>query len=330
MTSSAHPPPSPRARALGALLLANLFWGLSFPLMKAIGALHERLLPGSNTWFVTASTLAPRFLLGALLLSLACFGALKTLSRSEARQGLGLGLFAAAGMIFQNDGLLHTTASTSAFLTQLYAILIPVWLALRARRGPPWTVWLSCALVLLGVAVLARLDWHDLRLGRGELETLVCSVFFMGQILWLDRAEFAGNRALPVTAVMFAVVGTVALAMAAWLAPTVSDLWIPWTSAPWLGFIFALTLLCTIGAYTLMNAWQPKISATEAGLVYCVEPVFASLLALFLPAWFAAWGGFDYPNEVATTHLLLGGGLITAANVLIQLKPLPRSAHPAP
>jgi hypothetical protein len=33
------------------------------------------------------------------------------------------------------------------------------------------------------------------------------------------------------------------------------------------------------------------------------------------------WGGFSYPNERLTWHLLLGGGLITAANVLLQLKP---------
>lgn len=310
------------------LLLANLFWGLSFPLIKAIGGVHEQLLPGSSTWFITACTLASRFALGALVLGAICFNSLKTLTRSEWRQGVGLGLFAVAGMIFQNDGLLHTSASTSAFLTQLYAIMIPVWLALRARRQPPWTVWVSCILVIAGVAVFARLDWNDLHIGRGELETLIASLFFMGQILWLDREEFIRNRALPVTTVMFAVEAAAAIAMTLLLAPDVTTLWIPWTSAPWLGFTLGLTVFCTIGAYTLMNAWQPKITATEAGLIYCIEPVAASLMALFLPAWLARWGGFDYPNEVATTHLLIGGGLITAANVLIQLRPPPKRLPP--
>jgi hypothetical protein len=37
-----------------------------------------------------------------------------------------------------------------------------------------------------------------------------------------------------------------------------------------------------------------------------------------LPAWFSRWAGIDYPNEILTPHLLLGGGLITAANVLVQ------------
>jgi hypothetical protein len=61
-------------------------------------------------------------------------------------------------------------------------------------------------------------------------------------------------------------------------------------------------------------------------LIYCVEPVFASLLALVLPAWFSLRYAIDYPNEIASANLLLGGGLITAANVLIQLKPPPKPA----
>ncbi|MES1194947.1 MAG: hypothetical protein ABUL65_03560, partial [Opitutus sp.] len=92
-------------------------------------------------------------------------------------------------------------------------------------------------------------------------------------------------------------------------------------SSLWIGGTLALTVFCTLGSFVLMNTWQPKITATEAGLIYCVEPLFASVLALFLPALFSAWGGFDYPNEQLTWHLLVGGGLITVANVLIQLKP---------
>jgi drug/metabolite transporter (DMT)-like permease len=115
------------------------------------------------------------------------------------------------------------------------------------------------------------------------------------------------------------------LAMAAGTAPHLADLVTPWTSGPWLAFTLLLTVFCTLGSYILMNTWQPKITATEAGLIYCVEPVFASIMALFLPAMFSAWAGFNYANEQLTWHLLVGGGLITLANVLIQLKPPPKA-----
>lgn len=323
MPSATAPRTPAHTRALLMLVLANLFWGLSFPLMKAIGGIHLHLLPESSTWFITACTLAPRYLLGALVLIPLCLPALRTLTRLELKQGLGLGLFAICGMIFQTDGLQFTPASTSAFLTQFYAIMIPAWIAIRARRRPLPIVWISSTLVLAGVAVLAQLDWRDLRLGRGELETLIGSVFFMGQILWLDRPEFSQNRVLPITTVMLTVEGLAALAMVFLTTPDASALLVPWTSNAWLFFTALLTLFCTLGAFIIMNTYQPKITATEAGLLYCFEPIFASLLALFLPAWFATLGGFNYPNEVATTHLLLGGALITAANLLLQLRPPP-------
>jgi drug/metabolite transporter (DMT)-like permease len=312
-------------RAVGMLLLANVFWGLSFPLIKAIAFAHQQVLPASGSWFITACTIAPRFILAAGILALWQRGALRTLTRLEVRQSAGLALFAAGGMLFQNDGLQFTSASTSAFLTQLYAIMIPVWVALRTRRLPPPLVWVSCLLVLGGVAILGRFDWHALRIGRGEVETLISSLFFMGQILWLDRREFVGNRPGPVTFLMFVFQAVLFIVMAGAMAPRAADVSVLLTSASWLGFTLALTLFCTVGAFTLMNTWQPRITATEAGLIYCLEPLFASLMALFLPGWFSTGAGFAYPNETLTAHLLIGGGLITAANVLIQLKPPPKA-----
>jgi hypothetical protein len=39
---------------------------------------------------------------------------------------------------------------------------------------------------------------------------------------------------------------------------------------------------------------------------------------------FSAWAVITYANETATWNLLVGGGLITLANVYIQLRPSPR------
>ena len=155
------------------LLLANFFWGLSFPVIKALALVHGALLPGSSSWFIVAMSVAPRFLLASAVLFVLQARTLAQTTRRELQQGVLLGLFASAGMALQNDGLQLTAASTSAFLTQLYAILIPVWLAVRHRRSPGGWIWMCCALVLIGVAVLGRFDWHTLRFGRGEAETLL-------------------------------------------------------------------------------------------------------------------------------------------------------------
>jgi len=320
-------PNSPRAvhrRAILWLLVANLFWGLSFPLIKAIMLAHGQVVPASSNWFITAYTIAPRFLIATAVLLVLLRKILGTLTPLEVEQGLLIGLTAGMGMLFQNDGLQFTSASVSAFLTQFYAIMIPVYVAVRLKRWPGSVVLVCAALVLAGVAILGEFDFRAMHLGRGELETLLSSVFFMMQILLLERPKYAANRALPITLVMFALEALLFAGMAAGTAPHLADLATPWLSGPWLAYTGLLTLFCTLGSFILMNTWQPKITATEAGLIYCVEPVFASIMALFLPAMFAAWGGFTYANEHLTWHLLVGGGLITLANVLIQLKPPPK------
>ncbi len=313
--------PELHRKAIVMLLVANLLWGVSFPLIKAMALIQERLIPGSTSWYITATTLLPRFLLAALIVGVAAWSTVRTLTRKEVRQGVGLGLFGVAGIILQNDGLQYTSASTSAFLTQFYSILIPLYLTVRHGHLPSWTIWVACVLVIAGAGFLAGVDVRDFHLGRGELETIFSSFFFMGQILLLEGAEFRANRALGTTVVMFTVEAAVAAAMTAWLAPRGQSLVPLLTNVPWMTFTLMLTLLCTVAAFTLMNVWQPRISATEAGLLYSAEPLFTASMALFLPGIFSAWAGLNYPNERLTANLLAGGGLITAANLLVQLKP---------
>ena len=267
-------------------------------------------------------TVTPRFILAALILLVWQARKLGQTTRGEVRQGIELGVFATLGTILQSDGMQFTSASTSAFLTQLYAVLIPAYVALRLRRSPGARVWLCGFLVLAGVAILGRFDWKTLTFGRGEWETLGCSVFFMGQILCLERREFAANDPIRLTLVMFvtqAVVFSVLLLLA---APSTTAVWQLASSLPWTGLTLVVTLLCTVAAFLIMNRWQPKITATEAGLMYCFEPIFGSLLALVLPALYSAWCGISYANETATWALLLGGTLITLANALLQLRPV--------
>ena len=308
-------------RALTGLVLATVFWAVSFPVVKGMSHIMEQLLPGGGTWFVTTMSVGPRFLLAAVLLFLWAPRTILGMTRNELRQGLLLGVANALGMLFQVDGLQFTPASTSAFLTQFSVIMIPIVVALRSRRLPAPMILLCASLVLAGVMILGRFNFRELQFGRGELETLLSSVFFMTQIFILEDPRYAGNRVQPVSAVMFGLEGLLFAGLALAVAPQLSDYFVPWTSGHWLFTTGVLTVFCTLTAFMLMNRWQPYVTATEAGLIYCLESVFASMLALFLPALLSRWMGFDYPNELLTWQLLVGGGLITVANVLIQLKP---------
>ena len=309
------------------LVLATLYWGLSFPVIKALTTLNRMYYPEAGSWFVSAQAVAPRFIIAVVLMLLfgGRSGSLPT--RAEALQGLVIGLFAAAGALLQTDGMQFTDASTSAFLTQFSAILVPAWIAIRARRNPGLLVWACCALVLVGVAILGHFNWRTLHLGRGGWETLLSAVFYTGQILWVGRVGFSRSRPRQVTLVMFAVQAALFSALAVGTAPSLRALGTPWGSPAWAALTLVLAVVCTNGAFSIMTEWQPRITSTEAGLIYCIEPVFASVFALFIPAIISAFAAIEYPNEKATVSLLIGGGLVTVANILVQSRAAPPEPH---
>lgn len=310
-------PSATRRRAIEMLLLCTALWALSFPAMKALLLAQQELLPQRDTWFFTSLSVVYRFALAGLLLIPFVAGQLRSLRWREVEQGLVVGGFGSIGILFQMDGLGYTSASTSAFLTQGYCVFIPVWVALVSRRWPTLKVLLSVTLVVSGVAVLAEINFKDFKLGRGEIETLVASLMFTGQILNLERPRYAENRPLCMTLVMFFVMALVALPLLVATAPGLSACWQVYATPATAGLLFIITGLCTLAAFCLMTLWQRCLNATEAGLIYCAEPVFASVVALALPGIFSIWAGISYANESLTLRLLLGGGLITAANILI-------------
>ena len=260
-----------------------------------------------------------RFGLGALFL--APFAMAKSRpTAGEIRQGVVLAFWGGLAMAVQAEALAHTEASTSAFLTQAYCVFLPLWACLRTRRMPGGRVVFSTALVLLGGAILAGLRPDHLHLGRGEIGTLIAAFLFTFQILALENPLHRENRGLQVTFVMFLAIALLMAPITLVVAPSPAACLAAGASWPALVIIAILALVCSVGAYLLMNIWQPRVSATEAGMIYTTEPVFAAVYALFLPVMLGKFIGDVYPNESLTPHLLLGGALILAANMLMQWK----------
>jgi drug/metabolite transporter (DMT)-like permease len=307
-----------RLLAVWMLLLATTCWGMSFPLMRGLVLLQRRLLPDANVWFIAAQTSAVRFGLAAIVLALIFAPRMRGFTWLDLKLGVGLGFFVGTGTLFQMAALSQTLASTSAFLTQFYVLLLLLWVLLWHRRRPSLLLCSCCALVIVGMGVLCGLHWNDWRLGRGEWLTLLAAVIFTGNILWLDDREFVSADKLRATVVMFASIAVILLPVAVWQAPANSDWWRIYFSPGMFVMLLVLIVASTLVAYTLMNVWQPHLQSTHAGLIYCAEPVFASIYALFVPALLAHLGGFAYANESMTWNLFIGGALITLANIFVQ------------
>lgn len=311
------------------LVLTCALWGLSFPVIKALQLEQSARLPEAGSVFLAAWLQFARFGLAGLML-LPWLARRPRPTADELRQGLLIGFWGGLGMSLQAWGLGLTSASTSAFLTQAYCIILPAVACIRHRQPPTPRILTATLLVVAGVAILARLRPGDLTLGPGETATLASAVAFTFQILALDNPRFAANRGRPVTMIMCLFIGVLFLPIAWLTAPTPAAM-IEAAASPAVALCLALLVVfCSLGAFLLMNSFQRQVSATEAGLIYTTEPVFASGYALFLPALLSGFAKLDYPNESLGAATLVGGGLILAANALMQWKRKPHRPAIAP
>jgi drug/metabolite transporter (DMT)-like permease len=307
-------------KAILLLILACLFWGISFPVSKALTLLYLQSMSGASSWFVVSLQGSLRFLLAGLLMLPFGWRELRSLREREVIQGLGLGLCGGAGMLLQMDGLAYTSASISAFLTQAYCILLPLYHFSRNRTPPGFRDLLAIFMVVTGIGILANVDWNTFRIGRGELETLVSAVFFTFQILWLERPVFRPNRTRIVSTTMFLAMGLIFGLAAFCTRPDQMNYATAIDSFPKIFLTFLLVFFCTLLAFNLMNHCQPAITSTEAGIVYTTEPLFTTVFALFLPAQLSVLAHIDYANERFSLAVMSGGGLILLANLLLQIR----------
>jgi drug/metabolite transporter (DMT)-like permease len=317
---SRNPPTSPApivARARTLLFGATLLWGSSFPVMRGLELAQEARAPHVSDLALACADMAVRFGIAALFFLPFYARKLGSITAREWSQGLGLGLFAGAGLYLQTLGLAWTDASISAFLTQFYTLLVPLFVAFRDRRMPGARVVIACVLVLVGVSLLSPGLLTHFILGTGEILILISAGFFACQILWVERPVYAKNRPGLVTLIMFALLGLMFVAGYPFLGGTFSDGVHLFDSTPLLTLLLALVLFCTVLNFFIMNGWQRHVSATEAGLIYCLEPVIATALAAFLPGWISHLAGIDYPNETLRWGLFAGGTLILTATILV-------------
>ncbi len=305
--------------AFAMLAGCTLSSGMAFVIYKASVLSQAPFAAGESSWFIAAHNLAPRFMLGVLLLVALHGGAVLRLTRTEWVQAAFMAFASFAGCLLQTDGIQRTSAGVTAFLTQFYVILIPCWWALLHRRRPSALVGLATLLVLAGVALVARVDWSTLRLGRGETEVLLATGFFSLLLCSINFPAFAANRAERTSAAMFLLEGGMFAAVAGATCREPAHLVTPFASAPWLALVVAATLFGTAGPFLLINRWQRFVTTTEAGLLYSFGPVIAALSEAGLPAPLARWTGVAYANQPLTVALVAGGALILGANLLYQL-----------
>ena len=247
------------------LLAASFFWGTTF-VAQILG------MEGLGPYTYAAS----RFALGTLLIGTLWYAyrGKRAAERragtfhSGFRAGIPVGLAMFVGVTLQQVALLYTTAGKTAFITTLYIVLVPLAAVLLGQRVRA-AQWGGALLAFAGVYFLSV---HGaLTLNTGDILVFLCSFFWMGQILLIDRfARAVDPIELCLMQMIVCTIGSTALAVVyetfVWM-----DLW--YAAVP---ILYAGIFSCGV-AYTCQILGQAYVEPTQAAILMSTEAIFAAV-----------------------------------------------------
>ena len=274
------------------LLAASFFWGTTF-VAQILGM--EGLGPYTYA--------AARFALGVLFI-----GALWLLYRDKRaeqrragtfrsgfRAGIPVGLAMFVGVTLQQVALLYTTAGKTAFITTVYIVLVPLAAVLLGQRVRA-VQWGGAVLAFAGVYFLSA--HGETTINTGDLLVLICSFFWMAQILLIDRyARAVDAIELCFMQMIICTIGSAVLA-AIYESFAWSDIW--GAAVP---ILYAGLFSCGV-AYTCQILGQAYVEPTQAAILMSTEAIFAAV------AGWIVLGETMSGVQLLGCALLLGGALM--------------------
>ena len=287
MLAESKPHRGQRLRADLALLAVAIVWGSAFVVCRLAAAQTGSFLYNGA-----------RFLLGVVTLLPFVGARLRGLARVEAWGGVlaGVLLFVASGL--QQMGLQFTTAGKAGFITGLYVVLVPLFLALVWRQWPRGSTWAASLLAAVGLYLLSAVE--QLALAPGDGLELVGAVFWALHVILIGRLAQRVD-VLRLALMQYLVCGLLSLTTGLLFESSTA----PGLVSAWWAILYTGVLSVGLG-YTLQVIGQQHAPAADASVILSGEAVFAAL---------AGWLILD---ERLTPWQLLGCALMLAGMLLAQ------------
>jgi drug/metabolite transporter (DMT)-like permease len=284
--------------AVGALVWVAALFGTSFVVVK--DALDDmRPVP----------YLATRFLLAAVVF--AAFARHRPGRPGELALAAKAGVTYAIANVCQIIGLERTTPTTTAFLTYLLVVAVPmlqfVFEGVRPARS-------TVVAIAVSVAGLVLLTGGSVGFGFGSLVTVIGAVLFGLHIIQMGDA--AGRYdVVRFNALQLAVVAAVLIPFVPFTGG------VPTGRTAWTVIVYAVVVL-TFGTFLPWMWAQRHIPPTRAALVLLTEPVFAAVISY-------ATGERLSAAAVAGALLILAGAALAELSGLRTDRRWRRSAAPS-
>ncbi len=261
-----------------------------------------------------------RFSVGAAVLLALVPRALRP-SRKTLRDGIVLGAGQAFGLALQVFGQVYTTATKSSFVSSLSTALTPLLALALYRERPSGAQATGVLLATFGLLLLTYptdgAEWN-----RGDLFSVACAAVYAGVIVETARrargSDVGALTALQTVtaAICFGLAFLAAHGAAAVLPPERWPVLLRVEARPLaiggklLAQISYMALVCTAGTFSAQTWAMSRMSAAHAAVVFALEPVFATGMAI------AVEGASEWPGRRGA----VGAGLVLAGVLAAEIR----------
>ncbi|PLT45982.1 Permease of the drug/metabolite transporter (DMT) superfamily [Paenibacillus pasadenensis] len=245
------------------LLVVTLCWGSAYLLLKAAMEAVEPLM-----------LIGLRFMIGFLIAGAILYPRLRKATRRTVALAAMQGALLFLISVTVTFALKSTSTANASFLLSLTVIFVPLLSAtfLRQKLTPQLTAGIGFAIAGIGLMTLKM----PLSMQPGDLLCMLAALINATYVLLTSRAaKEVDTINLGVLQLGFA--GLFGLIFAGFMG----QLSLPSTGGGW-GAILALAVVCSAFCYIAQPAAQKFTTASRAGLIFSMEPVFAAMFGFLV------------------------------------------------
>lgn len=271
------------------LIITAIIWGSGF-VATAVAL----------TYYTPYQTMAIRFLVGGIILSVVFHKRIKTLSKKLIGKGVFLGTILYIAFALQTVGLQFTTPSKNAFITAVNVVIVPLIAFLFYRKRLNRFEVIGAVLAITGVGFMSLQISGSINLG--DFLTFLCAIGFAFHIVY--TAEFVKNEdPIQLTLVQLLTAAGIGLIVIA----IKGELIMPFETVALVPVLY-LGIFSTTIAYLLQTAGQKLVSETKAAIILSTEALWGMLFSIILL------------SEILTPRMIVGAILILAAILISETK----------
>lgn len=272
-------------------------WGLAFPVTKFAGGAVD-----------SVSFLMLKFLIASIFAALLSIKQLKKIKDPKmVLSCLLLGMIFATHSFFQVEGLRYTSAANSGFITSMNVLFVPFLVYIFFRKKPTKNIVIGLVAIVIGFLFISGIisvhpfSFNLTRLNYGDFLTLICAIFTAVYMVVFNTLSVKYDE-VAVNTLHFIAAFLSMFAVWCFYPGKTMEL----GSAPVLLSVLYCGAFAGGVAHLLLAKANTKVEASKVAILSGLEPVFATVFALFIPDMDGNFGTITFSVAIGGALILYG------------------------